>query len=108
LTDITEEYLRFARLPQPKLEPEDLGVIARSLAEFQREECARQKVTLEIQAEPAPALADENQIRQALLNLIRNAREAMPDGGRLEVRSGVEAGRAVVRVSDTGPGITAE
>ena len=105
LTEITEQYLRFARLPQPKLEPEDLGVILRQLADFSREECARQKVELEVHAEAAPAMADENQMRQALLNLIRNAREAMPSGGRIVVSSGIEGAHAVVRVRDSGPGI---
>jgi signal transduction histidine kinase len=108
LTDITEQYLRFARLPQPKLEPEDLGEIARSLAEFSREECARQQVRLEIATEATPAMADENQIRQALLNLIRNAREAMPKGGVLRVTTRLEEAAAVVRVSDTGAGIAVE
>jgi signal transduction histidine kinase len=107
LTEITEQYLRFARLPQPKLEPEDLGIIARSLAEFAREECARQRVELAVELAPAPALADENQMRQALLNLLRNAREAMPDGGQLRVSSGVDDGTAWVRVHDSGPGIPA-
>jgi signal transduction histidine kinase len=105
LTEITEQYLRFARLPQPKLEPEDLGVILRQLADFSREECARQKVELDVHAEAAPAMADENQMRQALLNLIRNAREAMPSGGRIVVSSGLESADAVVRVRDSGPGI---
>jgi signal transduction histidine kinase len=105
LTEITEQYLRFARLPQPKLEPEDLGVILRQLADFSRQECARQNVELEVHAGAAPAMADENQMRQALLNLIRNAREAMPSGGRITVTSGIEAADAVVRVRDTGPGI---
>jgi signal transduction histidine kinase len=108
LTDITEQYLRFARLPAPKLEPEDLGAIARFVVEFSREECARQQVDLRASAAAAHALCDQNQMRQALLNLIRNAREAMPGGGRLEVASSTEDGHAVVRVSDTGVGIAAE
>ncbi|MBM4396804.1 MAG: hypothetical protein FJ087_14070 [Deltaproteobacteria bacterium] len=50
-------------------------------------------------------LADEAQLRQALLNIIRNAVEAMPGGGRLSIDLAVKDGRAVVSVSDTGCGI---
>ncbi len=44
-------------------------------------------------------------LRQALMNLAVNACEAMPDGGRLTLRSGFEAGSPFVEVGDTGPGI---
>src|SRR5437870_3949171 len=82
--------------------------LASSLLDFQREECARQKVLLDVHAEIAPAMADESQMRQALLNLVRNALQAMPSGGTLSIRVGSENGSAFVRVSDTGVGITAE
>ena len=57
--------------------------------EFIRPELAKANVACEVEIDEAlPAVAfDEGQIRQALLNLIRNAREAMqPNGGRLWVR----------------------
>jgi signal transduction histidine kinase len=47
-------------------------------------------------------------LRRALQNLALNALEAMPDGGELRVQTSVEGGRALVRVSDNGPGIPAE
>lgn len=50
----------------------------------------------------------ECELTQTLLNLMMNARQAMPEGGRLELSSAVEGGRAVLRVTDTGTGIDSE
>jgi signal transduction histidine kinase len=65
---------------------------------------------------PAPALfveADEEQLRQLLVNLALNALDVMPRGGTLEVqavgpRPGDDKGQVEVRVLDTGPGISPE
>jgi two-component system NtrC family sensor kinase len=111
LSEITETYLRFVRLPRPKREREDLGSLVRSAMEFARAELAVGGVTLEVTVEPGlpEVAADENQIRQALLNLVRNAREAMPTGGRLEVQvAAAGPGQLRVTLADTGPGIAPE
>jgi two-component system NtrC family sensor kinase len=111
LSEITESYLRFVRLPRPVLEREDPVALVTSVMEFARAELKQAGISLELAApHPVPDIAaDENQIRQALLNLIRNAREAMPQGGRLrvEVTAG-SLGRVTVAVGDTGPGISPE
>jgi two-component system, NtrC family, sensor kinase len=109
LTAITEEYLRFARLPRPRLDRESVNAIVSGLVEFQREELATRKIVVEtVLAEGLPAIpADEAQIRQALLNLMRNAADAMSaGGGTLRLTTTAGAGDVVViRVADTGPGI---
>jgi len=111
LTEITETYLRFARLPQPKLMREDLAAIVSSVMEFARAELSQASISLDVEMDAGlpEVAADENQLRQALLNLVRNAREAMPDGGQLHVRvSAGDQGTVRVSVGDTGPGIAPE
>jgi signal transduction histidine kinase len=114
LTEITETYLRFARLPKADLDREDLGAIVESVLEFSRAELGQAGIALELVAAPdLPEIAaDENQLRQALLNLVRNAREAMEAGGTMRVTvdappAGAAGGPRQVRLSlsDTGPGI---
>jgi signal transduction histidine kinase len=57
-------------------------------------------------AAPAvPALADADLLRPVLLNLVRNALQAMPEGGTLTLAARRDGARACVAVSDTGPGI---
>jgi two-component system NtrC family sensor kinase len=109
LTEITEEYLRFARLPRPKLEREDLGTIVSSLLAFLRPELDRRRVSVELALPPGVTVAaDENQLRQALLNLLRNAGDAMKGGGRLAVVATLSASGVELRIGDTGQGIEAE
>jgi signal transduction histidine kinase len=84
---VTEGYLGFARLPKPRLQVVSLGPVIADLADFVREELRARKVKLVVEAESGlPTVrVDAGQIRQALLNLIRNAAEAMPDGGTISL-----------------------
>jgi signal transduction histidine kinase len=111
LTEITEEYLRFARLPRPKLEREDLGAIVSSLVAFMRPELEARGIRVDARVEPSlpPVAADEHQLRQALLNLLRNAAEAMSSGGQLTVTARSMDHRTLeLTVADTGQGIAPE
>jgi signal transduction histidine kinase len=111
LSEITESYLRFVRLPRLKLEREDPAAIVTSATEFARAELSQAGVDLLLMVAPdlPDIAADENQLRQALLNLLRNAKEAMPGGGRIQVALGTgEPGRVTVSVTDTGGGIPPE
>ena len=110
LRDITEEYLVYARLPSPNLEPGDLPDIVESLVDFHRFEWNQRgvEVKLEMGAEYLPVKLDANQMRQALLNIIKNAIEASPADSTVSIRVYDEQGRATVAVSDQGPGLPAE
>jgi len=110
LHGVTEEYLRFARLPKPVFGREDLNEILSGLAEFVRPELSASRVEVELDLDPAlpPVRADEGQLRAAFLNLLRNSREAMTGGGKVAVRTRADAAGALAEVEDTGPGIPAE
>jgi two-component system NtrC family sensor kinase len=113
LTDITETYLHFARLPKPKLHEEALSSIVKSLIDFEREPMSLRGVKLEAQlADDLPqVVVDDAQIRQALLNLLLNAADAVAEIGggavRVTTRLGDE-GCVEVVVEDDGPGIDPE
>ncbi|MCS6912903.1 MAG: ATP-binding protein [Myxococcota bacterium] len=115
LTQITEQYLRLARLPEPRLEPGDASEVVRSLLDFVAGELEGRGVQLEVALEQGlpEVLIDENQLRQALLNLVRNAAEAMadlpPERRRLSVRTRQMGRHQIsIEVADQGPGIPQE
>lgn len=122
LTEITEQYLRFARLPAPRFESTSVNDLVRSLLLFLGEELQNRGVRVELVLQEALPLVDldDNQLRQTLLNLIRNAAEAMDSVPiearqlRLQTRTivlGQLAGskRSVaIDVLDHGPGIPPE
>jgi signal transduction histidine kinase len=109
LKEITEEYLRFARLPRPEQVPVDLNLLAADLIAFVRSELERAGVRIRLDADThgRPALVDPNQVRAALLNLVRNAREACEaKDGHIVVRVRTLGDHATLAVEDDGPGMT--
>src|SRR5436309_1108286 len=110
LAAVTEEYLRYARLPKPQLIRADLNEAVRDLLDFVRPELTSAGISLEQRLAPElpEVVADVGQIRQLLLNLIRNAREAMAGGGAVLVGTRFAEGDVFVEVRDSGPGIPPE
>jgi two-component system NtrC family sensor kinase len=107
LTDVTEQYLRMARPPKPTLVAEDVTEVLGGVLDFSRGELERAgvEVVRDFAPDTPPVLADEGQLRQVLLNLVRNSREAMPDGGRLTVSTRGLEKEVEITVQDTGRGM---
>ncbi|HWU91431.1 MAG TPA: ATP-binding protein [Kofleriaceae bacterium] len=109
LTVITEEYLTFSRLPKPKLAHEPVNSMVSALAAFVREDLAVKQVTLttDLAAGDPIARIDAAQIRQCLLNLIRNAAEAViaKGAGHVTLRTRAAGDRIEIDVEDSGVGI---
>ncbi|AGP41138.1 sensor histidine kinase [Sorangium cellulosum] len=109
LSRIAEQYLSVARRPRPQLVPERVDDLVQELVAFVRPELDRAGVAVRVEVEEGPEiLLDESQLRQALLNLLRNAREAMPKGGEIVVSVRFSGGAATIAVDDTGPGVPEE
>ncbi|MAQ15214.1 MAG: hypothetical protein CMN30_10530 [Sandaracinus sp.] len=107
LSGLTDEYLRLARLPAPALEVDDVGDALASVLSFVRREMEATGVDLVEDRDPdLPLVAfDEAQLRQALLNLLRNAREAQPEHPWIRVAAKREGHGVRIDVEDRGIGI---
>lgn len=97
----------FAKLPVPEMRPTAVADLAR---ESLRAETIPANVEVAVSCpESLPqVMIDPKQVRIALSNLIRNAREAMPDGGRLSIAATAKDGAVELAVADTGKGIPEE
>ncbi|HEY6081132.1 MAG TPA: ATP-binding protein [Polyangiaceae bacterium] len=108
LAGLSEQYLSVARQRPHELRPEKLSEIVEEACEFVRRELAQAGATLSFvnDADERVLPIDEAQIRQALLNLLRNAREAMPQGGHVEVSLRTAADGGIdLTVDDEGVGM---
>jgi len=111
---LTRQLLTFARSDVMRVEVIDLNDVVRGVASM-LERTIGDRITFRFEVSPGllVVLADRNQLEQVVLNLALNARDAMPEGGTLEIttgdhRSGGAPPRVELRVSDTGVGMTPE
>ncbi len=110
LRDITEEYLVYARLPSPELDEEHLDDIVHNLIDFHIWEWNQDDIEIDLTVDDAPIeiLGDANQLRQALLNILKNAIEASHSGDTVDVVVSDDEERATVTVRDRGEGMDDE
>jgi signal transduction histidine kinase len=109
INDIVQQFLEFARPPRLALAPASLGSAVRAVADAARAAALARGVNLELDAAGAgEAVFDAAQLRQALDNLVRNAIEATPSGGKVTILARTGAKGHAIEVTDTGSGIPAE
>jgi len=112
VNQIIEQFLFFARPARLDLQSVQIREVLRDLLLLARETAERQNVQLiESLAGEFPRLnLDRQRIHEALWNLVNNALQAMPQGGKLEIgaRYNSPSREVIVRVSDTGAGIAEE
>ncbi len=110
LNAFVREYAAVVRLPAPHRTPCDLGRLAEGVALLFRPECEERGIALKVDAGGwrEPVSLDEHQMEQVLVNVVRNAVEAVDRGGAVTIGTRVSAGRPCMVVEDSGPGIPAE
>ncbi len=110
----TLERLREFSRQSAERKPEqvDLNSVARDAADVARPRMAtgrRAMCTItQHSGEPPRVLAQQDEVVSAVVNLVINAIDAMPDGGAIRLRTGEERGGAWIEVADDGPGMTSE
>ncbi|PYS99963.1 MAG: hypothetical protein DMF65_09035 [Acidobacteria bacterium] len=112
ISQVLRDMLDFARQRPPARTPLDLTRVVESslrLASFDKT-FKRLRVTTEFYPEAPRVSADADQMQQVFLNLLLNARDAMPDGGELNIRTFFDrtSSEVVVEFADTGHGISAD
>lgn len=109
---IVSGLLDFARQSKPRNELADLNAVLQETLDMLRKQQAFARLDLVTELDPGlpPTICDADQLRQAFINILDNAAEAMPEGGRLTVTTCLrDEGRTIaIRFADTGVGIPEE
>ncbi|MGQ9560341.1 MAG: PAS domain-containing sensor histidine kinase [Candidatus Oleimicrobiaceae bacterium] len=107
LAQMSQEYLEFARIPKLKLQLTDANQLFAELLKRSSPELAAKGIAVSTHyCEHLPPIrVDRAQMYRALQNLLRNAIEAMPNGGSLTLRTDRDGDWVVMRMADTGVGI---
>ena len=118
LNRIVEQILDFARTAEPQFVPVNLNGLIEELGLLTRHKLTQQNIHLvrKLESELPPVMADPGQLEQVFLNLMLNAVESMPAGGRLTIASRAtwspggpeKPAWVIVEFKDTGQGMTKE
>jgi len=111
LDRLVNNFLAYARPRQPRFEARDLNDVLNEVAKFLQADFQQNQVALRLDLEPLlPTVEiDETQFKQALMNLLMNARQVLKAGGLVTLRSKASpSGEILVEVQDDGPGVPAD
>jgi PAS domain S-box-containing protein len=110
LKALIQDYLSLARLPEVRREPVDIGSMLKSFAQEIQASLADSRITVRLEGFDGLGVGvlHPPTFRRALLNLVQNAKDAMPQGGILTLRGWRTATQIHLAIGDTGQGIPAE
>jgi signal transduction histidine kinase len=111
LKTIIGRFSDFSKMPKPELERIDAKDVidrVRSLYEGAATREAKIDFVTEIADEPMTIMVDPELLHRALSNLVLNAMDAMPNGGKLTISARPQGANIEIRVADTGEGLTQE
>jgi signal transduction histidine kinase len=110
ITRIIQELLEFSRPTTPVREWVQVNAVIQSLEPLLEHDCREKKIALKIILEPELPLVliSSDQLKQVVLNMVRNAEDAMPHGGELVIRTAQQEQFVELSIADTGHGIPAE
>ncbi|MGC9313998.1 MAG: PAS domain-containing sensor histidine kinase [bacterium] len=110
LEEILEDVLSYSRHAEPKLRDYDLNNLLTRTVELLKEQMDGNgvEVVLDLGEDVGEIYIDPDQIRQVMMNLMKNAIGAMPEGGTLKIHTRIEGGFIWTEISDTGSGIPDE
>ncbi|MEX0735949.1 MAG: ATP-binding protein, partial [Bacteroidota bacterium] len=107
LSRIASEFSNFARMPVRKFERVDVNDLLReTVALFAGVRGVEFRT--DYSEVPLPLVADKDELRRALINIIRNSVQAMDQEGIVAIESSVHGGTCRIRIRDNGPGIPEE
>lgn len=107
LHQITESYLVRSRIPLKEPQRTEVNDLIREILDFSKEEDRAKNIKVEtaLAAQEIFVTTDRSRLKQAFLNVLRNAREAMPRGGKLCVRTEIKDNVSRVLFTDSGYGM---
>jgi two-component system sensor histidine kinase HydH len=111
LNGVLDSFRDFASLQRLTMRPADIFDVLEETLRLIGPQAAEQHVEVTLrrpEADLPRARLDYDKFKQAVLNLVINALEAMPGGGDLVLGASAQGGEVLVEVSDTGPGISPE
>ena len=110
LDELVQDYLSLVRVSTIELDVQDVGAAVQAWVAEMQSRAAQQGVTVELagHATVGPLAFHPSTLRRAVLNVVQNAIEAMPEGGTLRLECARTATEVQVRIRDSGIGIPAE
>jgi PAS domain S-box-containing protein len=110
LSELLRKMLSFSKPDQEERQAVDLNTVIDEILLLHEKQLQENdiKIKTSFAAELPVIMASKNQLRQVFLNLVANARDAMPDGGTLNVKTDSDKANVKIEISDTGTGIKEE